>query len=427
MLSEDTDFPYPHHVVRADHPGALYQENPSGRLSVVVPLDLQQTGSDYSLILLRFMCLGSCVGGISRRPITIVLTLENGQADVLGRKVIDVRVCACPTRDIRTDEQSVSNRGVKRKGSSTQSHPVMKKIPRLVEPKLDLDESFQEVFNIKVHGRQLYTFLCSMKREYYNSHPDYALRYPDPSITGNRQGTPLGFSIRQKNTSNVKEKMNRAEIYEENSNVGKSAGSSPVHDGNLVIDAQDSPPHGSTASHLQPPPDCLASTMSLVLMNRDTNGMDSINAHHLAMKAASVPQHLNVTTSIPVFSSQTLSNTKMVPVIPSLASFRSQLTTTQSDSAAFPNGRLPGHVPVMQVRREAPLRRMHSEPKVSGGRQPLAYRKNHNVINMRPMATAGVVLGLDTAGREGDNSSHDSEEILAANVLAQGFAKKSRK
>lgn len=72
------DFPYPNHVVRADHPAAHYQQSPSGRLSVVVPLDLQQSSPDYVLILLRFMCLGSCVGGISRRPISIVITLENG-------------------------------------------------------------------------------------------------------------------------------------------------------------------------------------------------------------------------------------------------------------------------------------------------------------------------------------------------------------
>lgn len=40
---------------------------------------------------------------------------------MLGRKVIDVRVCACPTRDLKSDEQAaVSNKGIKRKGSSTQ-------------------------------------------------------------------------------------------------------------------------------------------------------------------------------------------------------------------------------------------------------------------------------------------------------------------
>ncbi|KAK8720268.1 hypothetical protein OTU49_013461, partial [Cherax quadricarinatus] len=59
--STNHDFPYPEHVVRADLPEARYIKSASGRLLVVVPVGPWQDGSDYTPILLRFMCLGSCV------------------------------------------------------------------------------------------------------------------------------------------------------------------------------------------------------------------------------------------------------------------------------------------------------------------------------------------------------------------------------
>ncbi|KAF2365701.1 p53 DNA-binding domain [Trinorchestia longiramus] len=72
------DFPYPDHVVRLDHPSACYEKNSSGRLSVVVPLEQPQTGplGETMPLLLRFMCLCSCSGGINRRPLAIIFTLE---------------------------------------------------------------------------------------------------------------------------------------------------------------------------------------------------------------------------------------------------------------------------------------------------------------------------------------------------------------
>lgn len=410
------DFPYPNHVVRADHPAAIYQESASGRLSVVVPLDLQQNGPDYALILLRFMCLGSCVGGISRRPIAIVLTLENGQADVLGRKVIDVRVCACPTRDIRTDEQAASNRGAKRKGSSTQAQQVIKKKPKMVEPKLDLDEGSQEVFNIKVHGRQLYSFMVNMMRVYYSTHPDYAQRYPDPTIT-------MSSSIRQKNTVNLKEKVSRPDIVEENnSSGGISAGNSPVHDGNLVIDSQDSPPHSSPAGQLQHLQGSIPSSTGLVVMNKEANGVESVTIQYSTIKSA--PQTINM-TSIPAFSSPIISTHKIAPRFSSLTSARPQLTTAQSDNITAPNGSTSRHIPVRQVL--PPLRRVNSDSKTGTVRQPLAFLKSSSINSVTAAPNASVALGVDTAGQEEENSSHDSEEMLAANVLAAGFAKKSRK
>ncbi|XP_053617166.1 tumor protein 63 [Plodia interpunctella] len=52
----------------------------------------------------RFICKNSCTGGINRRAISIIFTLENLSGTVLGREKMSVRVCACPRRDMRAEE-----------------------------------------------------------------------------------------------------------------------------------------------------------------------------------------------------------------------------------------------------------------------------------------------------------------------------------
>ncbi|KAK7062972.1 induces growth arrest or apoptosis depending on the physiological circumstances and cell type [Halocaridina rubra] len=178
------EFPYPEHVVRADHPDAKYLTSPCGRLSVRVPLDATD-GLCYAPILLRFMCLGSCVGGINRRPIAIILTLEDREGVACGRKVIDVRVCACPTRDIKTDEAAFANKGPKRKssvlGHQDKTTTVVSKKPKNVEIKSERNED-DCLYNIPVRGKKLYDFLTKMKAVYYQTHPEYAAKYPDDLI-----------------------------------------------------------------------------------------------------------------------------------------------------------------------------------------------------------------------------------------------------
>lgn len=206
----------------------------------------------------------------------------------------------------------------------------------------------------------------------------------------------------------MKEKTSRTDIVEENnSNPGRSAGSSPVHDGNLVIDSQESPPHASSS---QLHHHSIPSTMSLVVMKRETNGLDSINIQHSNIK--STAQILNLTPSIPAFSSPSLATTKVVPLIPT----RPQLTTTQSDVTTPPNGSLPRHIPFVPVQREPPLRRVNSDSKIGNVRLPLAL-KSSSINNMAPASSTSVALELNSTGQD-EKSSHDSEEMLAANALA---------
>lgn len=60
---------------------------------------------NFLVFFLQFMCLGSCVGGPNRRPIQIVFTLEY-ENQVLGRRAVEVRICACPGRDRKADERA---------------------------------------------------------------------------------------------------------------------------------------------------------------------------------------------------------------------------------------------------------------------------------------------------------------------------------
>ena len=98
------------HLIRVQHDAAVYEcDEVSKRLSVVVPFDRPQVGTDYCVHLFKFMCLGSDVGGINRRPVRVVFTLESAETgQVLGRTNVDVRICSCPKRD-RQQEESKHN------------------------------------------------------------------------------------------------------------------------------------------------------------------------------------------------------------------------------------------------------------------------------------------------------------------------------
>ena len=55
--------------------------------------------------MFAFMCFSSCASGPSRRPVEVIFTLEK-DGETLGRRVVEIRVCACPGRDRKSDERT---------------------------------------------------------------------------------------------------------------------------------------------------------------------------------------------------------------------------------------------------------------------------------------------------------------------------------
>jgi len=100
-------------LIRADHPHAEYTDaDPQyGRQSVCVPFEAPAVGTQWSTVLYRYMCNSSCAGGMNRRPIQTVFTLETPAGEVIGRQVVEVRICACPGRDSKVEERNVLNKG----------------------------------------------------------------------------------------------------------------------------------------------------------------------------------------------------------------------------------------------------------------------------------------------------------------------------
>merc|ERR1712080_814046 len=94
------------HLIRVDNDFAMYEEDQdSKRLSVIIPVQQPQAGSLSFAVPIKFMCLGSDVGGINRKPLKVIFTLEHGVNNVVARHAVDIRICSCPKRDKIQDEK----------------------------------------------------------------------------------------------------------------------------------------------------------------------------------------------------------------------------------------------------------------------------------------------------------------------------------
>ncbi|XP_066992039.2 cellular tumor antigen p53 isoform X2 [Anabrus simplex] len=109
--SSNKGFQHLLHIIRSDHELTQYHEDPeSHRLSIVVPVGGPSPGTDYARVDFTFTCKNSCPVGMNRRSTAIIFTLERSNGEVIGRQVMQLRICSCPKRDKEKEEADFRSR-----------------------------------------------------------------------------------------------------------------------------------------------------------------------------------------------------------------------------------------------------------------------------------------------------------------------------
>ncbi|XP_054876066.1 tumor protein 63 isoform X2 [Poeciliopsis prolifica] len=154
----------PSHLIRVEgNSHAQYLEDTiTGRQSVLVPYEPPQVGTEFTTILYNFMCNSSCVGGMNRRPILIIVTLETRDGQVLGRRCFEARICACPGRDRKADEDSIRKQHVTDNSKSSEAYRQISQSIQMstIKKRRSTDE---EVFCLPIKGREIYEMLVKIK------------------------------------------------------------------------------------------------------------------------------------------------------------------------------------------------------------------------------------------------------------------------
>ncbi|KAJ8008178.1 hypothetical protein DPEC_G00102070 [Dallia pectoralis] len=138
------------------------EDDNTKRQSVVLPYESPQLGSEATTVLLNFMCNSSCMGGMNRRPILTILTLETVEGQVLGRRCFEVRVCACPGRDRKSEEENADkalNETKTTSGTKRKAMPPPGTSKKTKNSSSTEEEDKDTVFLMQVRGRERYEWL----------------------------------------------------------------------------------------------------------------------------------------------------------------------------------------------------------------------------------------------------------------------------
>ncbi|TRY81585.1 hypothetical protein DNTS_012092 [Danionella cerebrum] len=148
---------------------AYAEDEVTRRHSVVVPYEAPQLGAESTTVLYNYMCNSSCMGGMNRRPILTIISLETHEGQLLGRRSFEVRVCACPGRDRKTEEanflskdkeaktlakpSSATKRSLTKEAGSGASKPEGSKKAKVCT------SSDDEIYTLQVKGKTRYNIL----------------------------------------------------------------------------------------------------------------------------------------------------------------------------------------------------------------------------------------------------------------------------
>ncbi|XP_047679043.1 tumor protein p73 isoform X1 [Tachysurus fulvidraco] len=273
------------HLIRVEGNNLCqYVDDPvTGRQSVLVPYEAPQVGTEFTTILYNFMCNSSCVGGMNRRPILIIITLETRDGQVLGRRSFEGRICACPGRDRKADEdhfreQQALNESVAKNGNANKRN-FRQTPPNITGPPLNIKKrrhGDEEMYYIPVRGRENFDILMKIKDslelvelvpqqivDSYRQQQQQLLHRHGHVTSPSPYATPLSNMNKVHSNINKLPSVNQIVAHQSHQNAGPSA--SMVHMGANMLGGHHMQSNGDvngahtaqsmvSASHCTPPP-----------------------------------------------------------------------------------------------------------------------------------------------------------------------------